>query len=208
MQESSFELTGVDSRGARRQIQEELPLEIYDASTTGIDEVVFHYNSAVTDRACLGCIYPQTPEEASFERHVARKLNVSVTEVRSGYITAAAAQRILGRYPQLRTDDLVGLAYDSLFKRLCSTQELIGPEQRQVLAPFACVSQLAGTVLAIEMYLRRSGLRPPDSFNYWRLRPWSTPNYDLRSDRPRLSTCSVCSDPTYHAVASELWRHA
>lgn len=203
--EISCLVSGIDSRGGRRQLQEELPLEVFDASTTGIDEVVFHHNHAHEDGACLGCIYGETQGELDFERHVAQKLHVSVVDVRTGFITPAAAGRIVARYPALQAERLVGMAYHSLFKQLCATQQLVGPEQKQVLAPFAFVSQLAGTVLALELYLRRLSRPATRAFNYWRVSPWREPNLDLRTTRSRVASCSVCSDADYHSVIRELW---
>jgi hypothetical protein len=199
-------VSGVDSRGGRRRLQEEVPKEVFDASTTGIDEVVFHHNHITVDGACLACIYPQTAGEVDFERHLAEKLHVSIVEVRTGYISEAAARRIVGRYPQLSVQHVTGMAYDSLFKQLCATQQLTGPEQRQVLAPFAFVSQLAGAVLSLEMFLRRR--RTTSGFNYWRVSPWRSPNLELRTLRPRLQTCSVCADPIFLSVTREVWAQA
>lgn len=198
-------VSGIDSRSGRRQLQDELPLEVFDASTTGIEEVVFHHNQILADGACLACIYPETPGERDYELHLARKLHVSVTEVRTGYITPAAAGRIVARYPMLSATQITGTAYDSLFKQLCATQQLVGPEQKQVLAPFSFVSQLAGTVMAIEMYLKRAGYKHTEAFNYWRISPWRGPIYDLRTQRPKLDSCSSCSDPIYQLTAREVW---
>lgn len=198
-------VSGIDSRGGRRQLQDELASEVFDASTTGIEEVVFHHNKILTENACLACIYPETTGEREFELHLARKLHVSVVEVRTGFITSAAAGRIVERYQNLSAPQITGMAYDSLFKQLCATQQLIGPEQKQVLAPFSFVSQLAGTVMALEMYLNRAGAERTETFNYWRISPWHGPNYDLRTQRPRLDSCSSCSDPVYQKTARQIW---
>jgi E1 N-terminal domain/ThiF family len=46
-------IVGTDSRQARRTIQSELPLEVLDASTTGITEVIVHSHRRPTAEACL-----------------------------------------------------------------------------------------------------------------------------------------------------------
>ncbi|MGH2173968.1 hypothetical protein ACQ1Z4_14780, partial [Enterococcus faecalis] len=53
----------VDSRPARRSIQTDMPLEIFDASTTDVTAVVAHNHRQPTGYACLSCIYPHIPEE-------------------------------------------------------------------------------------------------------------------------------------------------
>lgn len=58
-------IVAVDSRRARRELQNELPAEVFDASTTDIREVVVHYNKASTGLACLGCLYKADEKEAS-----------------------------------------------------------------------------------------------------------------------------------------------
>lgn len=198
-------IVGVDSRRARRQLQEEMPFEVFDASTTGIEEVVFHHNQQLSGRACLGCIYRETEGEHSFAEHVAQSLNVSLAEVSQGYISPAAAARIVERYPQLDAVHIVGLAFDSLFKSLCATQQLTTAEQKQVLAPFAFVSQLAGTVQAIEFFLRRLDPARGELFNYWRVNPWRGVFNDLQQMRDALPNCQVCASPSYQTLAHELW---
>lgn len=198
-------VSAIDSRGGRRQLQDELAFTVFDASTTGIDEVVFHKNRLGTHDACMACVYPETPGEKDFETHVARKLHVSVVEVRTGYISRAAAVRIVKHYPALSLETVVGMAYDSLFKQLCATQQLEGPEQKQVLAPFGFVSQLAGTILAIEIYLDACQRQQCLRYNYWRVSPWHGPNYDLRAQRVRSESCRTCGDSVYQATAAQIW---
>ena len=84
-------IVAVDSRRARRKLQNEFPGEVFDASTTDIREIVLHYHRAPTDHACLSCIYEPDAEETSREQHIAEHLGVSVEEVRSERISAAAA---------------------------------------------------------------------------------------------------------------------
>jgi molybdopterin/thiamine biosynthesis adenylyltransferase len=204
-QEFNCLLVGVDSRLARRQLQAEIPFEVFDASTTGVEEVVFHHNAQLTGRACLACVYAETDAERSYGSHVADTLNVTSEDLAQGYISPDAAGRIVARYPQLCAANIVGLAFDSLFKSLCATQELVTTEQKQVLAPFAFVSQLAGTVLAIELFLRRQDPARPETFNYWRINPWRGITVDLQQSRPARSDCSVCSADQYGVVARGLW---
>lgn len=198
-------IVGVDSRRARRGLQEELPLEVFDASTTGVEEVVFHYNRQMTGKACLACVYAQTKQESVFERHVAEALGVTLEDVQSYLIAPEAAVRIAAVYPQVRVEQLIGRAYDSVFREMCATQSLRTSEERQVLAPFAFVSQLSGTVAAIELFLRRANDERSASFNYWRVNPWRGINVDLQQDLVARNDCSVCASLQYQALARRLW---
>jgi molybdopterin/thiamine biosynthesis adenylyltransferase len=198
-------LVGVDSRATRRQIQEEMPPEVFDASTTGVEEVVFHHNTLLSGRACLGCIYIETEKERSFKSHVAQTLGVTLEEIDSGYISATAAEKIVNRYPKLQADAIIGQAFDSLFKSLCATEQLSTVEQKQVLAPFAFVSQLAGTVQAIEFFLRRLDPMRSERFNYWRVNPWRGIAIDLQQIRQATPDCQICADTIYKQLAKSLY---
>lgn len=198
-------LVGVDSRATRRQIQEEMPREVFDASTTGIEETVFHHNQQLSGCACLGCIYRETEQERSFALHVAQSLGVTSADLADGYISFAAANKIVQRYPKLQADSIIGLAFDSLFKSLCATAQLVTAEQKQVLAPFAFVCQLAGTVQAIELFLRRLNPERAKQFNYWRVNPWRGIFTDLQQMRLASPDCQVCTDSNYQLIADELW---
>ena len=198
-------LVGVDSRLARRQLQDEIPLEVFDASTSGVEEVVFHHNRQVSGHACLACIYTETEGERSFAAHVAEALNVTSEDIVQGYISPAAAQRIIKRYSQFQASDIIGLAFDSLFKSLCATEQLVTAEQKQVLAPFAFVSQLAGTVQAIELFLRRQNPARAERFNYWRVNPWRGIAVDLQQMRPAVENCKVCANDAYKTLSKTLW---
>lgn len=198
-------IVGVDSRRARRSLQEELAREVFDASTTGVEEVVFHHNRLMTGKACLACVYAQTKQEGVFEQHVAEALGVTLEDVQSYLITPSAAARIAMAYPQVCVEQLIGRAYDSVFREMCATQSLRTAEERQVLAPFAFVSQLAGTVAAIELFLRRADEGRSAKFNYWRLSPWRGINVDLQQDLSARSDCAVCASPQYQALARRLW---
>lgn len=198
-------IVGVDSRRARRGLQEELAREVFDASTSGVEEVVFHYNRLMTGKACLACVYAQTKQEGVFERHVAEALGVTLEDVQSYLITPSAAARIAVAYPQVSVEQLIGRAYDSVFREMCATQSLRTSEERQVLAPFAFVSQLAGTVAAIELFLRCADERRSANFNYWRVSPWRGINVDLQQDLFARVDCAVCASSQYQTLARRLW---
>src|SRR5262249_54270405 len=76
-------LAPVESRRARRELQNEFPGEVFDASTTDIREVVIHHHQQPTAHACLSCIYEPDEAEVSREHHIAEHLGVTVEEVRS-----------------------------------------------------------------------------------------------------------------------------
>jgi hypothetical protein len=198
-------IVAVDSRRARRQLQNEFPGEVFDASTTDIREVVLHYHAQPTNDACISCIYATDAEESSREHHIAEHLDVSVEEVRSERISSTAAGIIVTRFPHLDATAITGMAYDSLFKRLCGESQLRTPAGRTVVAPFAFVSVLAGSLLALEL-VRRLGSRPsPTKFNYWRLSPWHPPFARRRTLRKRQSDCAFCGSAILRQVNTGLW---
>ena len=197
-------VVGADSPRARRSLQSEFPGEVFDASTTGISEVVLHFHKQPTTGACLGCVYPHTQQEEAHENHVAEALGVTVSEVRGARISHSAAEKICQRYPRLNSSQLVGSAYDSLFKALCSTQSLKTSEDRQVLAPFAFVSVLAGTLLAIE-FVRRIQCGHEGLFNEWRVSPWSNMVLRRRRILPKNPKCEFCNDPVLLDVIRQMW---
>jgi hypothetical protein len=196
-------LVAVDSRRARRALQNEFPGEVFDASTTDIREIVIHHNRQVTDFACMSCIYEPDQEETSRETHIAEHFGVSVNEVRSERISEDAARIITGRFSTLEAAGLVGTAYDSLFKRLCAEAALKTSEGKRVLAPFAFVSVLAGALLLIEMF-GQAGPHPALT-NYWRLSPWHPALARRRVLRPRQPGCAFCSNEIMAMVNRGLW---
>lgn len=198
-------VVAVDSRRARRGLQEELPREVFDASTTGIEEVVVHFNRATTKEACLSCIYAEDAVEAVHEKHVADMLGVSVDDVREHYIGADAACRIAARHTGLNGQQLVGTAYDTLFKTLCATGQLGVDEGRTILAPFSFVSVLAGAYLALELVLRSSSADVTRPFNYWRASPWTSPVFELQALRPARPQCETCGNAVIRATVGRLW---
>ena len=198
-------IVGVDSRRVRRVLQHEFPREVYDASTTGITEVVLHFNSAGNGLACLSCVYRETEEELAHEAHVAALLGVSLADVRAHHVSPSAAAQIVKNYPALDPLALEGLAYDSLFKQLCGQGSLKTAEDRQVLAPFGFVSVLAGILLAIEIARRVGAPNIDRPFNYWRVSPWRSPVPRLRQLRGTAPKCEFCHEPLLRKLASTMW---
>ena len=198
-------IVAVDSRRARRALQNEFPGEVFDASTTDIREVVVHHNVQPTTLACLSCIYERNDEELSREQHIADHLGVTVDEVRAERISPSAASFIVARFPKLLAADLIGTAYDTLFKALCGEGQLHTTTGRAVAAPFGFVSVLAGTLLALEV-VRRVGVgHHVRDFNYWRVSPWYPPNARGRKLRQKQSNCMFCGDDLLREVNNGLW---
>jgi hypothetical protein len=193
----------VDSRRVRRAIQAEVPERVFDASTTDIRAVVVHSHRQPTANACLSCIYRHVPDEHARERAIADGLGISLNMVRESLISADAAALIAGANAEIQAAAIEGMAYDSLFKQLCAEQALKSAEGKQVLAPFAFVSALAGNLLVVEMLRVHIGLT---STNYWQVDPWGAPIAKLRSCRPRIVDCEFCSIPHFVAIADQLWR--
>ena len=198
-------IVAVDSRRARRELQNEFPGEVFDASTTDIREVVIHHHQQLTTHACLSCIYEPDDAEFSREHHIAEHLGVSVEEVRSERISPKSAAVIAERYPGLTATDITAVAYDSLFKTLCSTGRLGALTDKRLLAPFAFVSVLAGALLAVEL-VRHLGPRPrPAESNYWRISPWHSPLARRRILRARQLHCGFCANRVKSVVNRQLW---
>lgn len=199
-------IVAVDSRRARRQLQNEFPGEVFDASTTDIREVVLHHHAQPGAHACLSCIYEPDDEELSREQHIAEHLGVSVEDVRSERISAAVAEIIAARFPGLIAAEVTGTAYDTLFKRLCAESQLRTLAGRTIVAPFAFVSVLAGTLLALEIVRRLGAVGSARDFNYWRVSPWHPPIGRRRTLRPRQPGCAFCGNPLFRNVNEALWR--
>ncbi|RVG50668.1 ThiF family adenylyltransferase [Sinorhizobium meliloti] len=192
----------VDSRRARRSLQKEIPRRVVDASTTDARAVIVHSHSQPTDDACLACIYRHVPDEHARERSIAEGLGIDIETVREEFISADAAARIAKAHFSVEESTIVGRAYDTLFKELCSAQALLTPEGRQVLAPFAFVSALAGVLLVVE--LLRSNHQAATT-NYWAVDPWGAPIGRLRRLRPRVPDCEFCADDDARGLAHSLW---
>lgn len=197
-------IVAVDSRRARRSLQTELPHRVFDASTTDVTEVVLHFNAQPTDLACLCCIYPENERERQHEENVAEALGLGVDEVQLGLITAPMAEKVCLQYPELRPSQLVGRAFDTVYKELCGVGKLQTAGGKQVLAPFSFVSVLAGAFLAVEFVIRLSD--PTASrFNYWRLSPWHSPVPALRQQRPRDPNCVFCGKSSLRRAIERIW---
>lgn len=192
----------VDSRAARRSIQLEAPRRIVDASTTDVRAVVVHSNQLPTDQACLACIYRHVPEEHAREMSIAAGLGVDLETVRSGFIDEAAARHIVAMHPAIDPAAIIGTAFDSLFRQLCSEQALATPEGRQILAPFAFVSTWAGVLMAVEMLRLFSNER---SSNYWSVDPWNLPIPRARTLKSKHDGCEFCSNPGVRDAIAALW---
>ena len=192
----------VDSRRARRSIQWELPGRVLDASTTDVRGVVVHSHRQPNPNACLACIYRHLPDENAREKSIADGLGVSLEMVKSGFISMAAASSIALVHPQIDPATITGMAFDSLFRQLCAEQALATPEGRQVLAPFAFVSNLAGTLLAVELLRSEAGLA---GTNYWSVDPWGIPLRQTRLLRPRIPECEFCSRAEVDDLSQQLW---
>lgn len=198
-------IVAVDSRRARRELQSEMPGEVFDSSTTDIREIVVHHNLQPTELACLSCIYEADEEELTREKHIAQHLGVSVEDVRTDRISKSAAEQIVLMHTQLRAENLIGIAYDTLFKTLCAEGQLQTPEGKRVIAPFAFVSVLAGTLLALEVVRRLGPGCHSQDFNYWRLSPWHPADHRRRITRHKQADCVFCDDPILKGVNLDLW---
>jgi molybdopterin/thiamine biosynthesis adenylyltransferase len=195
-----------DSRRARRSIQKGLPLEVLDASTTGVSEVIVHSHRQPNPGACLACIYHHVPDELARERDIAAGLGVELADVTSGgLIDARIAGSIAAKHPGLNQSPLIGMAFDSLFKQLCAQQTLLTAAGEQVLAPFAFVSNLAGALLALELARFESGQRFRDGKNYLFTSPWAPPHAHMRRYRGRMTDCEFCAQPTAEAAWATVW---
>ena len=197
---------GTDSRRARRTIQGELPLEVLDASTTGITEVIVHSHRQPTTEACLACIYRHIPDELVRQRAIAEGLGIPLKDVTSGaLIDARLASIIAAQHPGLNAAALVGVAFDSLYKQLCAEQTLLTAAGEQTLAPFAFVSSLAGALLALELVRFDTGERFVDGKNYLFVSPLAPPHAHMRRVRPRAPDCGFCGKPTTRFAWQAVW---
>jgi ThiF family len=199
-------IVAVDSRSARRHLQNELPGEVFDASTSGSQEIVLHHNRQPNADSCLGCVYPRDERETSHEEVIACHLGIGVSMVRAERISETAAALICNKHPHLMPARLVGLAFDSLYKELCAAGQLTTLSGAQVVAPFAFVSVLAGTTLLLEVLRRALGRLEPA--NEWRLNPWGPPVRVLRVRRPRRANCECCGRPEIQNLNGVFWGKA
>lgn len=199
-------IIGTDSRQARRSIQNDLPFEVLDASTTGVAEVIVHSHRQPNHDACLSCIYRFIPDERARQQAIAEGLGIALDVVLAGdLIDANVAANIAARHPGLDASALIGMAFDSLYKQLCAQQALLTAAGEQVLAPFAFVSNLAGALLALELARVEAGVRFADGRNYLFTSPWSPPGARMRRTHSRVPDCSFCSKPETNIALRTVW---
>lgn len=193
----------VDSRNARRSIQNEMPLEVLDASTTDVSAVVVHSHRFPSEGACLACIYKHIPSEDERARSVAEGLGITVEEAKLELIDQPLAHKLAALH-SLDEAALVGTALNTLYRVRCGEGALRSAAGKQALAPFAFVSVLAGTFLALELMRFEAGATPRRLSNYFQLNPWFPPH----GTRQRLSKepdCEFCSKPKVLEAMREVW---
>ncbi len=195
----------VDSRRARRQLQDEIAGEVFDASTTDIREAIVHYHKQPISNACMSCIYYADTRELEREDLLAQALGLTVEQVRFPEIDRPMAETIIQHLAmENEPDKLVGLPCDTLFKQLCGEGLLKVTPDKQILAPFAFVSVLAGSLLAIEIVRRLAGSQHHED-NYWRVSAWAPPIERLRVQRKRRDDCAFCGIEELLATSKLLW---
>lgn len=198
-------VVAVDSRRARRELQSELPHHYFDASTTGIEEVVTSFGTALNGTACMACTYHEDLAEAAHESHIASMLGVNLDDVRASQISPEAALAISKRHPSVSATSVTGLAFDTLFKQMCGTGSLGVDQERQILAPLAFVSVLAGAYLALEFFRRAGSADVAKPFGFWRASPWTSHVISLRATHPPRPGCECCSRKELREIMRGLW---
>lgn len=198
-------ISTADSRVVRRDFQSELPLAVFDASTTDVSEVIIHSHEQPNKNACLSCIYPHIEDEDHRDKHIAENLGLTLEEVQTRYIDQAIAKKLASNFDNLNANALVGAAFDTLHKTLCGQQALLTPGAMQESAPFSFVSNLAGVLLALEMYRHQASHEDWSRTNYMAVSPWVAPHKQLRRLRPRLPDCEFCSDPSTTVALRNVW---
>ena len=198
-------LTTVDSRAARRSIQDELPAEILDASTTDTSEVIVHSHRQPNSNACLSCIYAHIPAEDQRENHIAEALGITLADAKKKVIDEELAGKLVAQHPDLHQAELIGMAIDTLFKMKCGGGNLKTPAGKQAAAPFAFISNLAGALLALELVRFESSDALNSLPNYLFASPWKPPHKRLRLTRRKLVDCESCSKQTTADALRALW---
>lgn len=192
----------VDSRPARRSIQTDMPLEIFDASTTDVTAVVAHHHRQPTGYACLSCIYPHIPEEDARERDIADLLGLTLDQVKRRIVDGETAAELSRNFVE-PPERFLGKSMDSLAKARCGSAPVTTAGGRQALAPFAFVSSLAGCLMVVDLMRSQSTEGVPPS-NYVHLDPWRPPT-PVRRLKPRRDGCEFCGDPELKAVFASVW---
>lgn len=193
-------LVGLDSRETRQEAQREIPAEVFDASTTGAVEILFHYNRAGENRACLECVYPTRADKNDQSQHIADGLGLTLDDVLAPFITRAVAQQLAENFPHLNAETLVGRAISSVYRENCAAAVLRAPNGEQYLAPFAFVSILAGTLLVMNLISQCQGNEI--SYNVWPVSVWSPPFAPAQELRPQRVGC-FCTSVAYRNVISK-----
>jgi hypothetical protein len=196
-------ITTVDSRVARRGVQNKLPAEVLDASTTDISGIVVHSHRQPNSQACLSCIYGHIPAENQQRLHIVESLGLEMSDVRDWPVITPELARKLANLHGLNEAVLMGMSLDTLFKAKCAEGTLVTPAGKQASAPFAFITNLAGVMLALE--LLRFDLPQQTGGNYLVLSPWRPPHAHLRTTRTRQEGCEFCSKPETHTVLRQVW---
>jgi hypothetical protein len=133
---------------------------------------------------------------------------------RCGYVSKCKKIRcqeratlIAEKYPHLAMEHVLGRAFDSVFRELCSAGQL-RDSSATVLAPFPFISGLAGVLLYFEFIqsLRPDIFGPFQTYNYTRLNPLFPPNPECRELRRSRADCS-CQQREVRDLFSSLWRN-
>jgi len=197
-------ITTPDSREVRRSVQDDLPLEVLDASTTDLSEIVIHSHRQPTDGACLACIYVHLPVEEQRKIHTAEGLGLTVEEVSRGFIDEEIARKLAGLHSNLVEHDLIGKAFDTVYKDQCGAGALKNAAGQQAVAPLAFISNLAGALLALELV--RFEVNQSASSSYMALSPWHQPSAHARRSAARKDSCHFCGpDKNGKKVLLDLW---
>ncbi|MFM0356727.1 ThiF family adenylyltransferase [Paraburkholderia nemoris] len=198
--------TTVDSRRIRRSVRGELPLEILDASTTDISEVVVFSERQPTTMACLSCIYAHIPAETQREQHIADALGVDLSDVQQSIINNEIAEKLARKHPTLVVAQIRGTAFDSLFRQMCGAGTLLNGPAKQALAPLGFISNLAGCLLALDLLRFECASTRIDVPNYMALDPWRPPHRRARLSKAAKSDCEFCSKPESRDVLNTVWK--
>ncbi len=196
-------IVAIDTKPDRRKFQERLPLNVYDSSTSGVSDIVLHTHHSVGTSACLSCIYRETEKEISENQTIASHLGITMEDIIGRYVNEETAEKILLKYPKLKKNDLIGKAYNSLYKKLCGTGELAVDGGSPVIAPFTFVSMLAGAFLAVDFIRRITYI--PTEYNDFHINPWLSPQFSIRKIKPQYDSCEFCSKDEYIEMFNEVW---
>jgi len=197
--------TTVDSRRVRRAIRGELPLEILDASTTDISEVVVFSERQPTSSACLSCIYAHIPVENEREKEIASALGLELQEVRQQFVDELLAKKLAALHPTLDVQKIQGMALDSLFREMCGAGTLLTAAGQQALAPLGFISNLAGCLLALELFKFDRAVEHNPRYNYMALDPWRPPHRRARIHKAAKPDCAFCSKEFFKKGLRDLW---